>query len=535
MNNEETKPLQNTDEVKPAKPLPRKQMQQRRRYPPRAPGFFPVPADIVVTMSLQLGLVVTNFIVIVTSFAYDGEGLGLIITLEILFTYIGFAFFIRKISHQILVYKRFFMKLNDWYSTRYDALSTDNGCLCCCFKFVLLNVCWWVVALLMYPLIIGWSMKQSYNWYQDRRRNAHSAVDLTQRENVTHSLEDARQYLKMTDNAYSVWHLGVLAKQASMVVLFVQDIPLLALSFVLGNYVGIVVYLVAVVLKLLFWFKHMYDLGTCTLFYNAEHYLDHFGIKSIEWSLEMGCDIIVATFYSPEEHEMSTLQVGDWVALYDEQSREWAPMIVLQSRHFKKTDNLVLVDYLKVDKQAIDDYEKGKTKKIVVPPELIRVVNRWDGNVELLRDDDYEEYHDKYVYGENGHGAVHEEQEEKVNVGGDGDGEERKVDNTEVAAVEVVVVQVVDTEEVANNQTEARNVSVAGNGSGSVSASDVRKDVNAEIAEDDTKDKKSDHADDDALAAVAEKNADKVEDDAEDESGENDGLLQDAVVVNQDQ
>jgi hypothetical protein len=491
---------QESEPLHAAKPLAKKQMQQRRRYPPRAPGFFPPAADIVITMSLRLAVVITDFIVIVTSFAYDGAGVGLLIVLEIAFTYIGFAYFVRKISRQILVYKRFFMKLNAWYSRRYDALTDGaNNCLCCCFKFVLLNVCWWTAALLLFPIIIGWSMKQSYSWYQDRRRNAHSEVDLTQLENAAASTRDARQYWKMTDNAYSVWHLGVLTKQASMVVLFIENIPLLVLSLIASNYIGIAVYVVAITLKLLFWFKHMYDLGRCTLFYDAEHYLDHFGIKSISWDHEYGCNIILATFYTPYEHEMSTLQVGDWVALYEEQHQEWTAMIVLESRHLKEKENLVLVNYLKVDKKAIEDYEKGLAKKILVPPDLIRVVNRWDGNVELLRDDDYEEYHDRYVYGE----PDHEEEEEE---------EEKEKEKQE--AVDVVVID-------ANSRTELENVSVAGNAP--KSGSEINHAPSTEVAvTEDTDTKHYEHVDD---ANEAAKNPDKT----------GDALLEDAVVVEEAQ
>eukprot|EP00483_Globobulimina_turgida_P005573 UN05583 len=69
-------------------------------------------------------------------------------------------------------------------------------------------------------------------------------------------------------------------------------------------------------------------------------------------------------------------------------------MIVWKSRPFKKVDNLVLIDFDKVDKKAMEDYSKGLTKKLVIDDDAVHVVNRWDGNVELLRDEDYAMYHD---------------------------------------------------------------------------------------------------------------------------------------------
>eukprot|EP00483_Globobulimina_turgida_P010486 UN10507 len=91
---------------------------------------------------------------------------------------------------------------------------------------------------------------------------------------------------------------------------------------------------------------------------------------------------------------MSTLQVGDWVRLDAEEKQESYVMIVWKSRPFKKVDNLVLVDFDKVDKKAMEDYSKGLTKKLVIDDDAVHVVNRWDGNVELLRDEDYAMYHD---------------------------------------------------------------------------------------------------------------------------------------------
>eukprot|EP00483_Globobulimina_turgida_P010041 UN10060 len=213
---------------------------------------------------------------------------------------------------------------------------------------------------------------------------------MTQLENVT----DAKQYWKMSDNAYSVWHLGVLSNQASMVVCFIQDMPLLVISIYILSYFGIIVFAIGIAITLLCWFKHMYDLGKLTLFYKPEHYLDHFGISGIAWSNDVGMEIIVPTFYTRRERELSTLQVGDWVHVLEEQKQETLVMIVWKSKPFQKIGNLVLIDFDKVDKKAMDDYSKGLTKKLLIDDGAVHVVNRWDGNVALLRDEDYAMYHD---------------------------------------------------------------------------------------------------------------------------------------------
>ena len=415
---EESKPMNNgiaTNIDKPDKGPATRQIKERPRYPTREPGLFPVPVDIVITMSIQLTLTITNFFVIISSFAYSGDDLGWYILFEVIFTYIGFSYFVKKISDQILVYKKFFRDLNNWRDRRLQKIE-NNESDCPLFWWILVRVTWWVCALLLFPIIIFWSMYQSYKWYQDRRKQARSYS-----ENCEITIP------KMSDRAYSVWHLGVLSKQASMITLFIQDLPLLIISIMIKNYLGIIVYSISISIKLLCWIKHMIDLGKLTLFYDCIDYLDHFGIREIEWEYEEIFEInsivrIKPEFYNELEYEMSTLQRGDWIKVYDEDKTNYKIMVIYKNKHFRKTENIIAVDLMAaaVSVQSFDDYFSGKTKKIdpEIPDNCFHTLNRWSGNIRLLRDEEFKKYHDIKQDDE----EEEEEEEEK---------EEREQDQTQ--------------------------------------------------------------------------------------------------------
>ncbi len=112
-----------------------------------------VAVDIIITMTIQFALVFTNFLVILISFAYDGDDLGWIIFFEIVFTYIGFAYFVRKLCQHKFVFKKFFKGITLWHDRKLQELEDSNSS-CCCVWNLLIRLIWWIVALLEFPIII---------------------------------------------------------------------------------------------------------------------------------------------------------------------------------------------------------------------------------------------------------------------------------------------------------------------------------------------------------------------------------------------
>eukprot|EP01083_Nonionella_stella_P112305 330215_1 len=91
---------------------------------------------------------------------------------------------------------------------------------------VMFSSAMWLYALLIFPCIILWSVWKSFQNYRNQR-NINAVTDIDQIENKQ------EQYMKMAETAYGVSHLGLLVKQASMIVCFTQDIPLLVLCAII--------------------------------------------------------------------------------------------------------------------------------------------------------------------------------------------------------------------------------------------------------------------------------------------------------------
>ena len=78
-------------------------------------------------------------------------------------------------------------------------------------------------------------MYQSYKWHQDRRTKRHiqeSQQDLT-----------ALTQESVAKQAYNVWHLGILAKQASMMNMLLQDSPFLIESCMMEIKLGLAAFI----------------------------------------------------------------------------------------------------------------------------------------------------------------------------------------------------------------------------------------------------------------------------------------------------
>ena len=113
---DQTQELKQEEESKlianePANPPQNKQTKIRPRVLPPPPGFFAVPVDIVITMTMQFLITFTCILVIFSSAAIDIDNIAWYIVFQVMFTFIGFGYFTRRINQNFLVYEKFYPML----------------------------------------------------------------------------------------------------------------------------------------------------------------------------------------------------------------------------------------------------------------------------------------------------------------------------------------------------------------------------------------------------------------------------------------
>ena len=369
MKDKESKPKANES----AKPPNNKQTKIRPRYLPSPPGFLPIPLDIVVTMTMQFLTTFACILVMFTSATINIEDIAWYIVAQVIFAFVGFGYFTRKITENFLVYNKFYKKLDSCTNNRWNKLKNSDSKFAIVWM-ILLFIAYWTLLILIFPIVMIWSMYQSYRWYQDRRKKVHT-------EESQRDLEANSNYKKkrrINKRVYNIWHLGVLCKNASMINVFIQELPFLIICAIIGNSLGSVVFPIVITLKFIFWIKHCYDLRTITIFYKKEDFLLHFGLLSIEVDIET--KEITTEYISDRGFELATLQKGDWCLIYTGEEvdnvyeTEWTEdnskiVWIYKTRDFKRVGkpNLVCIDFESVPIKAFEDWSSGKTKNINVP------------------------------------------------------------------------------------------------------------------------------------------------------------------------
>eukprot|EP01083_Nonionella_stella_P289591 985470_1 len=278
-------PEENDLEIEESASSIQQQLNWANRKLPQPPGFVSLSVDSVITNVMQLLLVFTNIIVMFSSATidYNKNTLVWIIIFMFLFTWLGFGLYIREIRKHAIIYRTFFKCVDKLYYNENERLANNRDATCFWLRFISIRVFWWLYALLIFPCIILWSVWKSFQNYRNQR-NINAVTDIDQIENKQ------EQYMKMAETAYGVSHLGLLVKQASMIVCFTQDIPLLVLCAIIRNEFGLIVYITISILKIVMWVKYMIDVSGFRMFYDYGDYLLSFGLMSVTWEIDtFGC------------------------------------------------------------------------------------------------------------------------------------------------------------------------------------------------------------------------------------------------------
>eukprot|EP01084_Bolivina_argentea_P140950 247710_1 len=363
---------------------------EKRKFP-KSPGFVNLSVDSVITNVIQLLLVFTNIIVIFssTTIDYDKDTLGWIIFLMFVFTWLGFGLYIREIRKHAIIYRTHFKCVDKCYYKENERLSNNSHTTCFCLRFIGIRIFWWLHALLRFPFIILWSVWKSFQNYKNQNKK-NITTDITQIDwNSNHNLDKNKQeqYMKIAETAYGVSHLGLLAKQASMIVCFIQDIPLLVLCAIIGNEFGLVVYSIIIIIKIAFWIKYMIDVGGFRYFYKYEDYLLSFGLMSVEWEIDtFGCCYAIPVFLLDDEKQKALWQIRDYVkCLKSKECEEWVIMMILAIN--QKKNEIVVVD-TSFDKDFLSTQELMK----MIEDKGAYTFDRWDEGIQPLNNEELIEF-----------------------------------------------------------------------------------------------------------------------------------------------
>ena len=250
---------------------------------PPAPGGLPVTVDTIILNFLQLALTATNVLVIMTSFTYDGDDLGWIVLAEVLILLIGFAFYMKYLCKNILIWD-IFRKMDDWHSDEYSRWKSGDSTACNNWRFLLVAVVWWLHRVLVFPVIIAYSAYLSYSFYKNLRSDTNTDVTRIDFESADRlDVAEQNEYISHSLNAFSVSYLGFLSKQAAMLMLFIQDIPFLIIGAVITNYIALIVFPISILYKIVNWTKYMFDVKGCRCFYKYEDFWDNFQLFEVKW------------------------------------------------------------------------------------------------------------------------------------------------------------------------------------------------------------------------------------------------------------
>eukprot|EP01083_Nonionella_stella_P080832 222286_1 len=353
------------------------------RLPPRAPGLFPPTVDMIVNQCHQLGLTVIDFLVILTTIGYDGNDKTIIIIASIVLTLLGFAFYIKYICKHILIWDMFFRRIDIWYAKHYEKSKNDDHCR----RLLLINVAWWLWAVLVFLPMICYSAYLCFVWYRNRRSDTNT--DLTTIDfDSNNELDVAEQenYMKHALNTFSVSYLGLLAKQASYWMLFLQDIPMLIICCVIENNFCLVLFSCTIAYKLVTLIKHIYDVPGCGhgVIPRYEDFYNHFDLHEVIWVKLEGINMKVpGPIYLPDALKYKNrLRLGDMVKVFDKDEDEWVLGIVYKNVYNKK-ENLIVVRWDKIDHTA---YRNGQ--KYEIPEEAVYRLDRWEDDVEPLNEEE---------------------------------------------------------------------------------------------------------------------------------------------------